>query len=185
MNGICRDMYTVGTDMKSFWVSFVTRLWRYFVNVPHVFHRNIYTHSISRPRVLSVWLHQFCRFRWSLALVMAPSVHRSCGSSRHPASAAQPYPPTHCPPICPPASYKARSHRQHWKLQRRGSRGCQGLAAAGSLTCVVTLGNSCLRKVFDFLVLLQKTLQKLGGFPNSNSKASSQPLLPCMNQKDT
>lgn len=47
------------------------------------------------------------------------------------------------------------------------------------LTCLVAPGNGCLSEVLDFLVLLQKALQKLGSFLNRNAKASSKPLLPC------
>lgn len=50
------------------------------------------------------------------------------------------------------------------------------------LTCLLTSGNGCLGKVLDFLVLLQKTLQKPGSFLNSNAKASSKPLFPCMSR---
>lgn len=53
------------------------------------------------------------------------------------------------------------------------------------LTCLVTPGNGCLSEVLDFLVLLQKALQKPGGFLNGNAKASSKPLLTCASRNAT
>ena len=82
-------------------------------------------------------------------------------------------------PSCLSATPQVSRAGNQWGLRVSGA----GRALTGSgcvwLTCPVTLGNGCLGKVLDFLVLLQKTLQKLGSFRHSNSKASSKPLLPC------
>lgn len=111
------------------------------------------THPVPSYPVPS--LHQL---RSTLQLTTLPSVHpptRGAGARR---------PPSCCRPGVGEGQGPATGCGCSW------------------LTCLVTSGNGCLGKVLDFLVLLQKTLQKPGSFLNSNSKASSKPLFPCMSR---
>lgn len=89
---------------------------------------------------------------------------------------------TPSPPICPPPpTEQGQEIRGGCRSAGRGRGVCKGFGCVW-LTCLMTLGNGCLDKVLDFLVLLQKTLQKPGSLLHSNSKASSKPLLPCMDR---
>lgn len=80
--------------------------------------------------------------------------------------------PGSTPPICP---------LLEWLLCGSGEVPANGYGSCW-LTCLVTPGNGCLSEVLDFLVLLQKALQKPGSFLNRNAKASSKPLLPCISR---
>lgn len=88
-------------------------------------------------------------------------------------------------PICPVTHRRGRVEDhpavagQAWEVRPADCYGYHWL------TCLVTPGNGRLGKVLDFPVLLQKALQKAGGFRNGSSKASSQPLLPCVNRETT
>lgn len=90
--------------------------------------------------------------------------------------------PTQAPPSAPPTGGARPKTTQAAAGQAWEGGGTANGYGCRWLTCLLTLGDGRLSKVFDFPVLLQKPLQKVGGFRNSNSKASSQPFLPYMNR---
>ena len=103
-----------------------------------------------------------------------------CSPGPHPPS---PHQPTTLPSVHPPTGGAGPGRPPGYCREGTGEGGGPADGFGSSwLTCLVTPGNGCLGEVLDFLVLLQKALQKLGRFLNRNSKASSKPLLPCVSR---
>lgn len=143
--------------------------------MPEAYHRRCVLCFQDRILCLSVHLYFLTQDCLKHILALDPCRTDLCGPIFQQGLGAHPVPS--CRPATPQMSRAETSGGR-----RSAGRGGVRTGSTVWLTCLATPGNSCSGKVLDFLVLLQKTLQKLGSFWHSNSKARSKALLPCMDR---